>query len=552
MRIGIIRTVGSPCQCAEAIAQGLKALGHEFLIADAEQIAFEAHHLAQECDLIIDHTDTYRGRGLLRFLVRMLLETHGAKVVGSEAKACFLADDKIASKMHLAKAGVPTPPWIVICSKDWSLPPWLRPPLVLKPAFEHMSRGLRVARNEEEARDLAVHLLDSLVQPILAERFIPGRELAVSLLEGPKGLEVLPLLEWNTHGDEVLTESFKLKEVSHDGKDAVPADLPFEVRAEIEAMARLAFQVLGLRDYGRFDLRLGQDGNFYFLEANTTPSLERLEALALSAQWAGLDYPALVDRMLTAARRRYGCGKGRIEKQVQVDLPTGPVELWVPGGVHFPSPSSIDLARILDVKPGEKVLDLGCGSGLLAIAAAMRGADPVFATDLDPAALEATMRNARRNGVGDQIQTRGGSWYQALKGEEGKFDVIIATPPQTPGLRPFGPRYGGYDGTRHLFHILDGAKDYLEPAEGRIWFLGLSLANPKALWQRLNRLFEEVALVQESQRPFTAEEYEEMAEGLFGHFLNLRLSGKAEFTDLGEGRYVFRNLLIRAQGIKFR
>ena len=60
-----------------------------------------------------------------------------------------------------------------------------------------------------------------------------------------------------------------------------------------------------LQDYARFDLRLSPEGNFYFLEANTTPSLETAEALALSARWAGLDYPDLIQTILTAVRRRY-------------------------------------------------------------------------------------------------------------------------------------------------------------------------------------------------------------------------------------------------------
>ncbi|RPJ05176.1 MAG: hypothetical protein EHM36_08720, partial [Deltaproteobacteria bacterium] len=142
MRIGVIRTVGSPCRCAEAVAGGLKALGHEYLLADSEEIEYRASEIAYHCDLVIDHTDTFWGRGLFRPLVRLLLETHGARIVGSDAAACLLADDKISTKARLSEQGIPTPPGIVIRSEAEELPPWLTPPLVLKPAFEHMSRGL--------------------------------------------------------------------------------------------------------------------------------------------------------------------------------------------------------------------------------------------------------------------------------------------------------------------------------------------------------------------------------------------------------------------------
>jgi methylase of polypeptide subunit release factors len=57
-----------------------------------------------------------------------------------------------------------------------------------------------------------------------------------------------------------------------------------------------------------------------------------------------------------------------------IQLPPGSVELLIPQTVHMPPPSSIELARLLDVQPGESVLDLGCGSGLLSIAAAKLGA----------------------------------------------------------------------------------------------------------------------------------------------------------------------------------
>lgn len=48
---------------------------------------------------------------------------------------------------------------------------------------------------------------------------------------------------------------------------------------------------------------------------------------------------------------------------------------------------------------GKTVLDYGCGSGILAIAAAKLGASTIVATDIDPQALEATQENARRNAL---------------------------------------------------------------------------------------------------------------------------------------------------------
>lgn len=556
MRVGIVRTLESVCRCAESIARGLAALGHDAFIVNSEEIEFQAEDLVHRCDLIIDHTDTFRGSGFFRALVRLLLESMGARIVGSEARACFLADNKIASKARLSAAGIPTPPGMNIVSKEFDLPQWLDPPLVLKPVFEHMSRGLILARSKSEAHAHTTDLLQRYGQPVLVEKYLEGRELAVPLIAGSSGLEVLTILEWRleSSGKSVLSETFK--QVDPPESSMMPAELPLDLKEKIGALARKAFEVLGLRDYARFDLRLTQDGMPFFLEANITPSLEVGEAFARSAKWSGLDYPALIERLLSSAMSRYCFTHETGAKRMTVELPTGPVTLEVPEGIHVPPPSSIDLAKFLDIQKGETVLDLGCGSGLLSIAAAKLGAKQVVAVDIDPKALDATASNAQLNGVSAKIRLRAGSWFAALREESlfriapQKFDVIIATPPQTPGARPFSPRYGGWDGTDHLFAILEQIPEFLHPERGRLWMLAISLANPAGLWKRLEERFKEVSLVYETERFFTPEEYEAMEVGLFNHLLQLRSSGLSQFDQDWKGRWFFRNLLIRARGLR--
>ncbi|MGD9578754.1 MAG: 50S ribosomal protein L11 methyltransferase [Syntrophorhabdus sp.] len=554
MHIGVVHTDGSPCGCAEAVAVGLKALGHDAIIVNSEEIEFTAAELAGKCDLVIDHTDTFRGRGLFRAFVRLMLEGHGARLVGSGAQACFTADDKIASKSCLDRAGIVTPPGIVIGSKQWRLPPWLRFPLVLKPAFEHMSRGVAVAETVREARSKSAHMLKQFQQPIIAESYISGRELAVSVLEGPRGLEILPPLEWKLgeqrHG--FLTEDFKLEEPAEERQDAVRAVLSDELLNQLENYVRQAFRTLQLRDYARFDLKLSPGGTFYFLEANVTPSLEPLEAFALSAQWAGLSYSSLVDRMLSAALDRYGDSTEVGEATITLGLPTGPLKLLIPRGVHTPPPSTLQLAGLLDIQAGERVMELGCGTGILSIVAAKLGAKRVVAVDINTKALETTVHNVRLNGVEKQIETRFGTWYELLGKEstasdkKEQYDVIIATPPQTPGPYPFGPRYGGADGTQHLFAVIDGAQAFLSPQRGRFWLLAISLANPKAVFDRLKMRFHNVTLVCRTGRTFSSDEYESIEEGLFQYLLRLRSHGAAEFEDIDNTHYMFYNYFIRA------
>ncbi len=551
MRVGIIHTADSPCRCAEALTRGLSALGHEYLLVDSEEIELRIAELASRCDLVIDHTDTYRGRGRFRSLVRSHLEAHGIAVVGSDAQACALADDKAAAKARLGAAGIPTPPGILVASGIESLPDWLAPPCILKPAFEHMSRGLVLARDRDEAAARLADLLSRFAQPILVETFIPGREFAVSVVDGPGGLEVLPPLEWKT-GDgpyDVLTEDFKLQVVEPGSRDAAKAALaPGELR-ELEALSLAAFRVLGLRDYARFDVRRSPGGTFFFMEANVTPSMEPLEPLSLSAGWTGLDFPALLERILaTAAKRRPPASAGLV-REANIALPTGTVGLWIPPGVHVPPPSTIELARLLDVRPGERVLELGCGTGLLAIAAAKLGAGHVVAVDLDGQALDAAVKNAELNGLSDRIEARAGSWYEAVKAGE-RFDVIIATPPQTPGPRPFGPRYGGADGAKHLLAVVDGAPARLDPERGRLWMVAITIANVPEVMRRLRERFAKVDVMGETQRPFTPREYDDLDPGLFEYLDGLRSRGISDFHEAFGGEYVFRNLMIRAAQVR--
>ena len=551
MRVGIIHTAGSPCRCAEALTRGLSALGHEYLLVNSEEVEFRLPDLAQGCDLVIDHTDTYRGRGRFRSLVRSHLEAHGIAVVGSDAQACALADDKAAAKSRLGAAGIPTPPGILVASGIESLPDWLAPPCILKPAFEHMSRGLVLARSRDEAAARLAELLSRLEQPILVETFIPGREFAVSVVDGPGGLEVLPPLEWKMgDGQEgVLTEEFKLQVVQPGSHDAARAELAPGELLELEALSLAAFRALGLRDYARFDVRRSPGGTFYFMEANITPSMEPEEALTLSARWAGMDFPALLERILASAAKRRPSASARGAQDANIALPTGAVSLRIPPGVHVPPPSTIELARLLDVRPGERVLELGCGTGLLAIAAAKLGAGRVVAVDLDGQALDAAVKNAERNGLSDRIEVRAGSWYEAVRDGE-RFDVIIATPPQTPGPRPFGPRYGGADGAKHLLAVVDGAPARLDPERGRLWMVAITIANVPEVMRRLRERFAKVDVLGETQRPFTPREYDDLDAGLFEYLAGLRSRGISDFHEAFGGEYVFRNLLIRAAGVR--
>jgi D-alanine-D-alanine ligase-like ATP-grasp enzyme/tRNA1(Val) A37 N6-methylase TrmN6 len=553
MRIGIIHTSKSPCRCAESIAGGLKALGHDFLVVDSEEIFFRVDDLLQ-CDLVIDHTDTFMEKGYLRFAVRQFLEERSIPVVGSAPAACFAADDKWRVKGSLASSGIPVPQGVLVTSEVPDFPPWLSPPFVVKPTFEHMNRGLTLLSSIDEVSPLCTELLNRWRQPLILESYIRGRDIAVSLVDTAEGPMVLPPVEWMTgeNSDTLELEILQFTEKPPGYWGQPDPELSRQTLHEVEGLARRAFRVLGLRDYARFDIRLSNAGTPFFLEANVTPSLQHDEAFALSARIAGMNYESLVAVILDTVRSRYG-GSGKAGPQhISFQINSEEIQLVVPPGIHLPSQASIDLAGLLDIVPGETVLDLGSGSGILAVAAAKKGARHVVATDLDRRSLETTLHNARLNGVADRVDLRWGSWYEALRDETGRdmavqtFDIITGTPPQTPGRRFFGPRYGGPQGTLHLSSVIRGAAQFLRPETGRIWLHLISLVNIREILNILNRTFRDIRIIRETERVFSPDEYERMDEGLFDYLSSLRAAKLSSFEEAGGGTYRFRNLFIRA------
>ncbi|RPH44737.1 MAG: class I SAM-dependent methyltransferase [Planctomycetota bacterium] len=209
------------------------------------------------------------------------------------------------------------------------------------------------------------------------------------------------------------------------------------------------------------------------------------------------------------------------------------LELECPEGVHIPGPASLDLLKYLFTVRGKSVLDLGCGNGLFAIAAAKMGASEVWATDLSPAAVDCTRRNAERNGV--DIVAKAGDLFEPVEGR--LFDLVVTVPPQMPApAAARGPAFGGVDGLRYFESILREAPEYLERG-GELLTCLLSLAETRRFESMLSERFRFRALPK-TRGAFTSEEVDGFHPGLCRFLSDRRYRGLAEFEE-SEWRQVF-------------
>ncbi len=304
----VVHTLSSACLCHEAAARALRSLGWQVLLVPVEDLPAALNVLAA-ADVVLEHSDTVRGEGWLRAAVRAEAERVGARVAGAASAAAGLCDDKGATAEVLARAGVPVPRTAVLRLPGERVPARLRPPLIVKAAHEHGSLELSEAATREEAEAAGGALLARGSPAVVQER-IDGREIAVGFLGRP--LRALPPVEvlLGPPGPDGAAPLYTRERKWHrhaEGEPCarvVPADLAPAARRRVLDAARRAARVLGLREYGRVDLRLDRRGRPFVLEANARPSLEEGMELARAAEAAGLTHTALVGAIAAAALTR--------------------------------------------------------------------------------------------------------------------------------------------------------------------------------------------------------------------------------------------------------
>lgn len=234
-----------------------------------------------------------------------ILEMLGIPYVGSGPDTHAIALNKIVTKMIIEQKGLPTPKFTVMDRPDSVMKDDLTYPLIVKPKDEAASFGLRIVYNEEELREGVRAIFDTFNTPTLVEEYIDGREINVGLL-GNNPVVALPPVELNFgEGLQIYTFEDKKNISGRTVEKICPAPLSEEASERIKQLAIDTFNALGCNDSARVDFRLDRDGNPYILEVNSMASLTSNSSFVFAAGKMGLDYSALINRLIEVAYERY-------------------------------------------------------------------------------------------------------------------------------------------------------------------------------------------------------------------------------------------------------
>jgi len=290
----------------EAVAAALAAMGHE-TVEIAVDASLVARLAAAEVDLVFD---TYFGPGRRRdqAAVAALLEFAGIPFTGGGAACHYLGLSKPQSKRLFQAGGIPTPPFVdaagLPVAAVFEAAAAIGFPLIVKTSAEGEGIGMderSVARTPGELRRAVDRLAGAFAEPPLIERFLPGREFTVGVLDAEPPV-VLPILELELGGAAIYSYDAK---VSGSAAERCPAPLEEPVARAMGELAVRAGRAVECRDCWRVDFRMDAAGSPLVLEVNTLPGLmPGYSDLPKTAEAAGIDHAGLVAAILASAARR--------------------------------------------------------------------------------------------------------------------------------------------------------------------------------------------------------------------------------------------------------
>ena len=295
------------------VQQALKTLGHEVRIVAVEDDITPIRNtiLDWKPHIAFNLLEAFANNPALDYYVVSYLDMLRVPYTGCNPRGLVLSRDKALSKKLLSYHRIKVPrfrvfPWGRTVSADNARK--LPYPMVVKSLLEQGSVGIARAsfvNNAEELAERVVQLQDMTGGDVIAEQYIDGRELYITVL-GNKRLQVLPIRELvfgrDAEGEERIA-TYKVKwdpeyRERHGIDYQFVRNLPAGMAESLPKLGKRIYRILELSGYARIDLRLDRNGVVYVLEANPNAALAENEDMAFSAERAGMDYPKFIQRLL--------------------------------------------------------------------------------------------------------------------------------------------------------------------------------------------------------------------------------------------------------------
>ncbi|MCH9031777.1 MAG: D-alanine--D-alanine ligase [candidate division Zixibacteria bacterium] len=232
--------------------------------------------------------------------IQDFLDDCDKKYTGSDARASHTAMNKASTKREAMTLGIRTPEWVEITEEVSAHPDLssevestLGLPVVVKPSEGGSTQGLTVVR--ELARfPGALILAREYCSKIIAEQYIPGREITVSVFDGAPwpALEIVPksgLYDYHSKYTPGATQYI------------CPAEITEELAGRMRSDAVSIYKELNCRGLARVDFILDQSQTPQFLELNTIPGLTELSLSPMAARAVGIEFDQLLEMIISSA-----------------------------------------------------------------------------------------------------------------------------------------------------------------------------------------------------------------------------------------------------------
>lgn len=268
-------------------------------------------HLVDPCDVDITRLKqmgftkafiALHGRGGEDGTLQGLLDFIQLPYTGSGVMACAITMDKNRSKLLWQGAGLPVAPWVVLTQNQFHSGlsaeieqqiAALGLPVIVKPAREGSSVGMAKVSQSADLHSALVQAFQH-DDEVLIEKWLNGPEFTVAII----GEEILPSIRIQTA--ETFYD-YEAKYLSDETQYFCPGCEDNARESEMQRLVHKAWQILGGEGWGRVDVMQDSDGQFYLLEANTSPGMTSHSLVPMAARHAGMSFSQLVVRILSLA-----------------------------------------------------------------------------------------------------------------------------------------------------------------------------------------------------------------------------------------------------------